>query len=411
MFRKGFSYLLIFILLFSLVMINYDANKQDQVSLVVKSFNFSQNNSNNNPLYSNQWSLYNKDYDLIDTGATLAWETTKGSPKVIVGIIDSGIDYNHPDLINSIWINSNEIAGNDIDDDQNGYIDDMYGYDFASMTDSPMDDNGHGTHVAGIIAASDNYLGMVGLAPNTKIMALKVMKKSGPMAISDIVAAINYGKINGVRIFNLSFGMSTYSRALYDAIKDTDALFICAAGNGGADKSGDNNDKAPFYPASYELDNIIAVSSIDQDGSLSSFANYGLASVDIAAPGDNIISTTITNNQYTYMDGTSMANAYVSATAALALSVNPKLSVANLKTIILLASRPLSGLTDKVVTSGIIDANQTVKLASPNYNILSRLISVNKPIEEDHQDLIVQCQNVINWFSDKIKSIFMFLGN
>lgn len=270
-------------------------------------------------------------------GAKTAWTKTVGSNNIVVAIIDTGIDYNHLDLAQNIWVNPFEIPDNDVDDDGNGYVDDIYGYDFVNRDGQPLDDNEHGTHLAGTIGAvGNNQIGVAGVNWNVKLMALKFLDEDGSGTIADAIEAINYVrqmKINGVnvRVANTSWGGAGYSAALKNAIARAGSagiLFAAAAGN-----EAENNDRVGSYPAGFRLANIVSVAASDRDDSLAYFSNYG-RSVDIAAPGVSIVSTT-PGNQYDSFSGTSMAAPHVAGAAALALSLKPNLSVSQLKSAIL----------------------------------------------------------------------------
>jgi subtilisin family serine protease len=247
------------------------------------------------PYYSYIWALNNIGQTVegvsgawdADIDAPEAWDTTTGSDSVLIAVMDSGIDYNHPDISPNMWQNPLETAGNDLDDDGNGYVDDVWGWDFFSGDSDPMDDVGHGTHVAGIIAAKgNNGTGSVGVNWTAKIMALKFLDINGMGYTSDVISAIEYASNEGAHVINCSFGGSNYSQALKDAIDASPALFVCAAGNTGSD-----NDAWNEYPAGFESSNILAVAASDQDDNLAYFSNYGATSVDVAAPGSNILSS------------------------------------------------------------------------------------------------------------------------
>ena len=218
------------------------------------------------------------------------------SANVLVGVIDTGVDYNHPDLAANIWTNPGEIAGNGIDDDGNGYIDDVHGYDFVNNDGDPMDDNGHGTHFSGTIGGvGNNGIGVAGVNWNVKIMALKFLDSGGSGSTANAVAGVQYATMMGVDVTSNSWGGGGFSQALYDAIDAAGAAniaFVAAAGNNGA-----NNDTSPAYPAAYDLPNIISVAATDDNDELASFSNYGAASVDLGAPGVDILST-LPGNQY-----------------------------------------------------------------------------------------------------------------
>ncbi|MFM2381195.1 MAG: hypothetical protein RLZZ143_3778, partial [Cyanobacteriota bacterium] len=269
----------------------------------------------NDPSFNQLWGLHNTG----QSGGTA--DADIDAPNLVIGVIDTGVDYNHQDLVGNIWTNPGEIANDGIDNDGNGYIDDIRGWDFAYNDNNPSDVDGHGTHVSGTIAGKgNNGVGVTGVAWNAKIMPLKFLDDTGSGSTSNAILAINYATAKGVKITNNSWGGGGYSQALYDAINaagQAGALFIAAAGN-----SAQNTDTSPSYPASYNLANIISVASTTRTDSLSSFSNYGLTSVDLGAPGSEIYSTT-PNNTYATYSGTSMASPHVTGAAALLWSQNP----------------------------------------------------------------------------------------
>jgi subtilisin family serine protease len=227
-----------------------------------------------------------------DIDAPEAWEHTTGSDDVIIAVIDTGVAYDHPDFADNIWTNAGEIPGNGLDDDGNGYIDDVYGWDLIDNDGYPEDFNSHGTHVAGTIAAQgNNGLGVTGVMWNARIMVIRFLGLTGSGSVSDAIEAIEYAGANGAQIINNSWGGTGYSQALKDAIDAFPGIVVCAAGNGGIDGVGDNNDTTPFYPASYSSSNIIAVAATDDDDHLASFSNFGVTKVDLAAPGVSIYSS------------------------------------------------------------------------------------------------------------------------
>ncbi len=325
---------------------------------------------NDEPYYYQLWGLKNQNYLGVDINVENAWKKTKGNNSVIVAVIDSGIDYNHIDLKNNIWKNTKEFPNNNIDDDKNGYIDDVLGWDFYNKDNDPMDDYSHGTHISGTIAASENEYGIIGIAPNVKLMALKIFgQRGGASSFSDIISAIEYAHKAGASIVNMSFGGKGNSVGLYESIKYfKDMLFISAAGNNAT-----NNDYNPFYPANYDVDNNISVSSIDINKSLSYFSNFGFKSVDIAAPGSSIYST-MPGGKYGYMQGTSMATPHISGACALVKSYDFNLTPAQIKQIILSNVKPLSTLTGKIKTEGIVDCNKALDILSSK--------QVQKPISK-----------------------------
>ncbi len=265
------------------------------------------------------------DYSRAVLNAAEAWKITEGSAEVIVAVIDSGVDYFHPDLRNNIAVNAAEKNGRSgVDDDGNGYIDDVYGYDFFNDRANGYDDNGHGTHCAGIIAAEKNAIGVRGIAPRVKILPIKFLGKNGSGDTADAIRAIDYAVSRGARILSNSWGGGGASQLLDDAIQraiNQGAIFVAAAGNSAMD-----NDETENYPANYP--NVISIGSSDSRDARSSFSNYGNKTVKLFAPGSAILST-YPNGQYRSLSGTSMATPQVSGAIALALSLEPNLSRAN----------------------------------------------------------------------------------
>ena len=272
-----------------------------------------------------QWYLRSgnlqKSWDLLRTRGIAAG----GDSSVVVAVIDTGVDYTHEDLKDNIWVNTKEIPGNGIDDDGNGYIDDVYGVNLETGRDSGMDDNGHGTHVAGIIAASNNHIGVVGLAYNVKLMPIKAGMASGFFNQSQIAKGILYAYNNGADVINMSFGGSASTIAVQDALETayTRCVLVAAAGNDGMPNEGLIS--LPTYPAA--LSYVMGVMSVDMRGVESSFTNYDVkkynsVEYEVYAPGSQILST-IPGNRYATWSGTSMAAPYVSAMAALLRSAYP----------------------------------------------------------------------------------------
>ncbi|HEV8606295.1 MAG TPA: S8 family serine peptidase [Tepidisphaeraceae bacterium] len=267
-----------------------------------------------------------------DIDAPEAWDLTTGSPDVVVGVIDSGIDYTHPDLAANIWTNPFEIAGDGIDNDNNGYIDDIHGWDFANDDSDPMDDHGHGTHVSGTIAAvGNNGADVTGISWSSKLMALKILAANGFGELSAAIEALNYaddmaGRGVNIRVTNNSYGDPGFSLAMEDAITasgQAGLLFVAAAGNGGNDSIGDDNDTTPFYPASSDSPNIISVAATDNKDQRAGFSNYGATTVHIGAPGVSTWSTA-RGGGLTVLSGTSMATPHVVGVAALAFGISPR---------------------------------------------------------------------------------------
>ncbi|MDC0358172.1 S8 family serine peptidase [Oligoflexia bacterium] len=268
--------------------------------------------------------LYEQLWGMDKIQAPSAWNISQGSHEVVVAVIDTGVDYTHPDLAANMWANPGEIAGNGLDDDGNGYVDDIHGIDTYNNDSDPMDDHGHGTHCAGTIGAvGNNNQGVVGVNWTVKIMALKFLSKFGGGSTSAAIKLINYAAQNGAVVTNNSWGGYYGSEALKDAINAARAagvVFVAAAGNSASD-----NDSKPHYPSSYAtfgVDNVVGVAATDKNDKLAYFSNYGAQSVHVSAPGVSIYSTA-PGNQYASMSGTSMAAPHVAGLAALVLATNP----------------------------------------------------------------------------------------
>ncbi|OLE66171.1 MAG: hypothetical protein AUG03_01140 [Acidobacteria bacterium 13_1_20CM_2_68_14] len=310
------------------------------------------------PSYPLLWGLNNTGQTSgvpgADIAAEAAWSVSVGDRSVLVGVLDSGVDYTHPDLADNIWTNPGEIPGNGVDDDGNGYVDDVHGWDFLNNDNDPRDDFGHGTHVAGTIGAvGDNDRGITGVAWKVSLLPLKFLNSTGSGPTSAAVAAINYATDLGVDILNNSWGGYDFSQTLIDAIRSAEAadvVFVCAAGNNGS-----NNDAVPFYPASYDVSNVISVAASDPTDNKAVFSNYGLGSVDLAAPGVDIYST-IPGGQYGALSGTSMAAPHVSGAAALIRAVAPGMPALEVKQKILEGVSQLFSLTTLVASGGRLNA-------------------------------------------------------
>ncbi len=332
------------------------------------------------PMFDQQWALHNTGQtDGVpdaDIDAPEAWDITTGSQDMIVAVVDTGVDYNHQDLKGNMWRNEAECSGlPGVDDDGNGYVDDCYGYDFANNDGDPMDDNGHGTHVAGIIAAEgDNGVGVVGVTWNTKIMAVKFLNSSGSGTTADAVRSIEYvialkQRGENVVAINASWGGGGYSQTLRDAIDAAGRegiLFVAAAGN-----SSNDNDANPFYPASYKLDNIISVAASDHADNLASFSNYGKKSVHVVAPGVDILNTY--PGGYATLSGTSMAAPHVSGLAALVRSAFPNESLCETKFRIISSVDKKNSFAGKVASGGRINARNALEV-SPSASLSVSII-------------------------------------
>jgi thermitase len=315
--------------------------------------------------YSRQWGLKNTGKNSggwfssgkagEDINAEKAWEITKGDKEVIVGVIDTGVDFNHPDLKSQMWTNDAELNGvAGVDDDANGYVDDIYGYNFVTNTGSPMDGHAHGTHCAGVIGAEHNSQGIAGIMANVRIMALKFLSDSGSGETEGAIRAIDYGVTMGAKVLNNSWGGGGRSEALLEAIQranEAGVIFVAAAGNDSSD-----NDKRPTYPANYEVENVITVGSMEGKGARSSFSNYGKTTVHVFAPGSNIYST-VRRNGYSNMSGTSMASPHVAGIMGLLVSQEPGISPVEARERIISSAVQNSTLT-KFTVSGRADAHR-----------------------------------------------------
>ncbi len=314
----------------------------------------------------------------IDIGAEAAWDKTTGSKDVIVAIIDTGIDFKIPDLAPNAWTNQKEANGlAGVDDDANGYIDDIHGYNFVDDKGDSTDDNGHGSHCAGTIGArGDDGAGVVGVNWNVSMMAVKFLDAQGSGTLANAIKAIDYARKNGAQVLSNSWGGGAFTQTLFDAITLTQKageLFVAAAGNDGAD-----SDRTPAYPASYKIDNIISVAAIDKRGELASFSNYGATTVHLAAPGVQIYSTAPAPKNFQYLSGTSMATPHVAGAAALLLADNPHLSYLEVKQRLMSGARPLHSLKGKTISGGLLDVSYALSGATPPNDPNDPAMWVNK---------------------------------
>jgi len=337
--------------------------QNDQVEFVEPNYIYRINKKSNDPLFANLWGLSNigqKDSNGkvgkagIDVNIEKAWDIQTGSKKIIVAVIDTGIDYNHPDLKANMWVNTAEKNGKKgVDDDGNGVIDDIYGYNSVANNGDPMDDQGHGSHCAGTIGAKGNDgKGIVGVNWDTSLMAVKFLDKDGSGSLENAIRAIDYATKMGAKVLSNSWGGGGFSQALMDAIKRSEkagTIFIAAAGN-----DYNNNDTSATYPAGYNVDNVVSVAAVNNQGIKADFSNYGKKTVHIGAPGVNIYSST--GGKYDYFSGTSMATPHFSGVAALVWAQEPGLSAKALKQRLLDTAKHISGLSGKTKTGGIVDA-------------------------------------------------------
>jgi thermitase len=318
------------------------------------------------PRFTDQWALANSGQRGgtagADISATRAWAKTTGSDKVVVAVLDSGVDYTHEDLAQNMWTRPANMAP--YEDNELGTVEDEFGFNAVDNSSDPMDENGHGTHCAGIIGAEgSNDIGISGVNWKVRIMPLKFMNAGGFGTTKDAIEAINYvierkkAGVN-VRIISASWGSTQKSRALEEVIRkayENDILFVAASGNAST-----NNDRTPHFPSSYNVPNVISVAALDRKDQLARFSNYGVKSVAIAAPGVDILSTWL-GNQYEEKSGTSMATPVVAGVAALIVAEHPRISVDQLRKRLLDSVDHLPQLQGKIATGGRINAAKAVE--------------------------------------------------
>ncbi len=299
-----------------------------------------------------------------------AWDIETGNGSVVVGVIDSGVDTNHEDLVSNLWVNPWENPTNGIDDDANGYIDDVHGWDFGNDDASVLGPSTHGTHVAGTVAAAgNNSTGVVGVSWNSLVMVLKMFSDGGSGATSDAIDALDYvitmrGRGVPIRLTNNSWGGGGYSSLLENAIEDTGdvgMLFVAAAGNYAL-----NNDVYPFYPASYDSSNILAVAASTSSDRLTSFSHYGASSVDLAAPGINILSTI--PGGYGNKSGTSMASPHVAGACALLWEAYPEATWEQVRDFVMTSVKTDAYLLGRMVSGGRLDMAAAIQATDPVIN-------------------------------------------
>lgn len=324
-------------------------------------------NTPNDPLFGNLWGM-NQASD-IDVNAPEAWDIFTGDANFLIADFDTGINYYHPDLIDNVWTNPGEIAGNGIDDEGNGYIDDVHGYDFVNGDGDPADDHSHGSHTAGTIGArGNNAAGVTGVNWACKIVSIKTFDQFGSGSDADIIAGMEYLAQTGAKVSNHSWGGSDFSDgsawpALYaacQALGNQGHLMVCAAGN----NQNNNDNYAVNAPAGYPLDNILAVMAVDSAGNKASFSAYGLTSVDLGAPGVSVQSTVL-GTGYSFFQGTSMATPHVTGGAALLWAYHPNLTMAEIKSRIVGHTKPLASLAGLCVSGGMLDLAQIIVNGTP----------------------------------------------
>lgn len=333
------------------------------VEIVEPNYIYHMNKESNDPDFGKLWGLKNvgqKDpkgqvgVAGVDIDAVKAWDITTGSDKMVVAVIDTGIDYNHPDLKENLWTNEAELNGQaGVDDDGNGVVDDINGYNAITGKGDAQDDQGHGSHCAGTIGGrGDNGVGVVGVNWNVKLMGVKFLDANGSGTLDNALKAIDYATKMGAKVMSNSWGGGRFSQTLMDAVKrsnEAGALFVAAAGNDGS-----NNDGTPTYPASFDVPNVLTVAAVDNRGGMASFSNYGKKTVHVGAPGVNIYSST--GGSYESMSGTSMATPHVAGVAALVWSHEPQMTGLELKQRLIQTSRPLASLKGRIKSGGLVNA-------------------------------------------------------
>ena len=361
------------------------------VDVAEPNYIYKANKLSNDPMLESLWGLKNfgqKDSSNkvgvagVDIGAEQAWDITTGSKKMIVAVIDTGVDFQHPDLVDNLWVNEAEKNGQaGVDDDNNGVVDDVHGFNAITGTGNADDDQGHGSHCAGTIGGKgNNGIGVVGVNWDVQIMAVKFLSASGSGTLENAIKAIDYATKMGAHVMSNSWGGGGFSQTLLDAIKrsnDAGALFIAAAGN-----ENNNNDNRPTYPGSYDVPNMIAVAAIDNQGARASFSSYGKRTVHIGAPGVNIVSST--GGEYDSFSGTSMATPHVSGVAALVWGHEPNLTAAEVKNRLLTTARPIASMKGKTRTGGIVNAftalTNTVPAPDMNDPANWRAVALDAPV-------------------------------
>lgn len=322
--------------------------------------------------------------DLI--GAKKLWDIGVDCSNVNVGVMDSGIQVDHEDLIDNMWVNTNETAGDGIDNDGNGYIDDIYGWNCGDSDGDVSYTSNHGVHVAGIVSAvTDNSKGVASIARNAKIASIKIFDSNGKSNLAYIIDGINYAKKNNINIINCSFGGKDWGSKSVNTIKSAmesvpDMFFVIAAGNIATNTPQADNDKTAIYPSQLtkDLDNVISVANTTSSDELSSTSHYGATSVDIGAPGTSIYST-IPTSSYGTMTGTSMATPMVTSTVAVMRAVNPDITSKEIKEKLCSSSDKLSSLTGKVISGGRLNVYNAVKAIMPTIKPIPTATSTTEP--------------------------------
>jgi len=317
----------------------------------------------NDPMFGQLWGMKNTGSNDpsgtsgvagADIDALRAWEITKGLRSVKIAVIDTGIDYRHPDVAANVWVNEAEAKGKPgVDDDHNGYVDDIHGYDFANNDGDPIDGHSHGTHCAGTIGAiHDNAVGVAGVMNDVTIVAVKFLTDSGSGTTEAAIQAIDYATKLGVDVMSNSWGGGPFSEILKSTIQaasDAGIIFVAAAGN-----SSSNNDVTPQYPANYEVDNVISVAAHTAQDDLAYFSCFGQKTVHIAAPGNNVVST-VKDGKYASYSGTSMATPHVSGILGALVAHEGRLPHAVMRERLLATSVPVKAYRKKVISGGRVN--------------------------------------------------------
>jgi thermitase len=350
--------------------------ENSSVKFAEPNYIYSIKNSPNDPRFEELWGLNNTGAndpsrtpgtEGADISAFRAWDIEKGSKQIKIAVIDTGVEYTHPDLAANMWRNEAELNGEEgVDDDGNGYVDDIYGWDFANNDNDPIDGHSHGTHCAGTIGAvHDNGVGVAGVMSDVSIVAIKFLSDGGSGTTADAVKAIQYATSLDVDLMSNSWGGGGFSQALYDAIEEASnagIVFTAAAGN-----SSSNNDQRPHYPSNYELPNVVSVAAHTAQDTLASFSCYGAETVHVAAPGHKILST-VKNGGYSVYSGTSMATPHVSGAIGLLLSKEGRLDHEELRERLMGTSEPIRAYRRKTISGGRLNAYNLLTNTRPSRN-------------------------------------------